>query len=79
MSISCQYDSDCNRSLYLCLEYMCVRKEIFPLTYIELLGFMMLFSFSGLGAAAGIGGGPLMIPVLVVGNFYNLLKYLTTK
>ncbi|EGR33349.1 hypothetical protein IMG5_055450 [Ichthyophthirius multifiliis] len=52
----CIIDEDCPR-LYIC-DYLkeCIRKPLFPLTYQEILGTILLVIFLGLGQSAGIGG-----------------------
>jgi len=54
------------------IEKKCVRKNIYPLEFQELIGFIFIFFGSALSNAGGIGGGGLLIPVmLLIFKFYT--------
>ena len=46
-------------------------KGVFPIETIEIIGYLIIFIISGLANAAGIGGGPVMTPILVCLFFFE--------
>jgi uncharacterized membrane protein YfcA len=62
---SCTKDSDCPQ-YQVCSQKSCVRKNLFPLQNMEILGTVLVFTCSALSNAAGQGGGPLMTLILLV-------------
>jgi len=60
--------SDCP-ALHSCINDVCVHKELFPLTSIEIFGTFLLMFLAGLANAGGLGGGALLTPILLI--FFN--------
>lgn len=58
-------------SLHSCIEGYCVRKELFPLAPIEIVGSVFLMILAGLANAGGIGGGALLSPILLIFFHYS--------
>jgi len=65
VSENCSEDQDCN-SLSYCEEGECKHKDLFPLKTIEIIGTVLILVLSALANSAGIGGGPLMVPILIL-------------
>jgi len=55
--------------LYTCVEGYCKHKDIFPLTFREVVGSIFLMFLAGLANSGGLGGGALLSPVLLL--FFN--------
>jgi uncharacterized membrane protein YfcA len=45
---------------------LCVHKKVFPITFSEVIGLIMITIGSALSNAGGIGGGGLLIPILLL-------------
>jgi Predicted permeases len=45
---------------------VCVHKDMWPPTLIEILAYILIFAFSNLSNATGIGGGGVLIPLLIL-------------
>ncbi|KAL4426426.1 hypothetical protein ABPG74_004443 [Tetrahymena malaccensis] len=61
----CETDSDCGY-MQICNQlFQCHRKNLFPMTLTELLGSVVILVVVGIGQAAGIGGGLIVVPVLM--------------
>lgn len=55
--------------LYTCTNGYCLHKDIFPLTFREIVGSIFLMLLAGLANAGGLGGGALLSPILLL--FFN--------
>lgn len=42
------------------------RQSIFPITLVEIFGFILIMIVAGLANAGGLGGGPLLSPILII-------------
>lgn len=62
----CQDDSDCEQPHFICSEKMCLHKGIFPMYLPEFLGFLILPALVGLANVAGIGGGGITVPIVMI-------------
>ncbi len=63
-SMKCNNDDDC-LDLYHCnSEKKCIHKDIFPLTWREIVGCIVIAIMVGLANAGGIGGGPVMVLII---------------
>ncbi|EAR82395.2 sulfite exporter TauE/SafE (macronuclear) [Tetrahymena thermophila SB210] len=61
----CEADSDCGYMQVCNQHFQCQRKNLFPMTLTELLGSVVILVVVGIGQAAGIGGGLIVVPVLM--------------
>ncbi len=61
-------------SLEKCVENICVHKEIFPLTFREVIGTSLTTVISGFANIGGKGGGALLSPILLVIFNYGARK-----
>ena len=50
----------------MCKERACVHKQIFPIYQFEFAGFLILPALVGLANVAGIGGGGITVPVVMI-------------
>ena len=67
-------DADCpSTPFYYCsvAEGFCVRKDLWPPTTLEDIGFVLLAFFMGLCNVAGIGGGAIDVPLLMAFFFFG--------
>ncbi|KAL4463774.1 hypothetical protein ABPG72_022828 [Tetrahymena utriculariae] len=65
LEYQCEADSDCGY-MQICNEhFQCHRKNLFPMTLTELLGSILILVVVGIGQAAGIGGGLIVVPILM--------------
>ena len=63
---SCISDSDCS-SIEVCIDASCEHKPLFPnVQSKEIAGFIVLFIFSIITTIAGIGGGVVFFPILMI-------------
>lgn len=62
---SCTSDSDCE-DLNFCESEECVHKELFPLDIREILGSIAVLIFAATANSAGVGGGPIMVPIMLL-------------
>lgn len=53
---SCNLDSDC-KNMYFCKNKICIHKNIFPLTLVEIITFLVVSVSYGISNLCGIGGG----------------------
>jgi uncharacterized membrane protein YfcA len=61
--------------LYVCNEdNICVHKPLFPLDQREITGLITILILVGFAQAGGIGGGPILVPILIMGFNYNATK-----
>ena len=67
---SCETDDDC-RSLNYCQEGECTHKDLFSLEPIEIVGTLVILIMSSISNAAGIGGGPVMTPILILLFYFD--------
>lgn len=51
-------------------ENICIHKEIFPVTVLEMAGLLVFAIFMALSNIAGIGGGGVAVPLLM--GFFHL-------
>jgi hypothetical protein len=64
--------------LYKCIETECIRKELFPLTFTEGIGLIILSIFTGISSSTGyqtylgIGGGLIGMQILFFILSYDL-------
>ena len=63
---SCSSNSDCSPPYITCKDSTCKHKDLFPMEGKEIIGTVILIVLSMLAAAAGIGGGALMVPILLM-------------
>lgn len=71
---TCTTNADCGRDpYYYCstAEGLCYRKNLFPATTLEDIGFAVLALLMGLCNVAGIGGGPIDVPLLMGFFFFG--------
>ncbi len=72
-------DNNSNKIKYVCPELqncdintmMCVHKDIFPMTNKQLAGLLIMGVLIGVAQAGGIGGAPIIIPILEVFNNHD--------
>ena len=57
-------------SQYSCLDQICVHNPIFPLTISKIIEALIIMIICGLASAAGIGGGIMLSPVLLIFSDY---------
>lgn len=67
---TCKKQSDC-RALSECKNSLCIHKELTMPAPSEYIGMVVIFILSGLGAASGLGGGPLMTPTFILIWFFS--------
>ncbi|KRX06345.1 hypothetical protein PPERSA_04958 [Pseudocohnilembus persalinus] len=61
----CLTDDDCE-SLFICnSQGNCEHKPLFPLTTREIIGLLFLLVLVGFAQAGGIGGGPILLPIIL--------------
>lgn len=66
MSISCVSDIDCS-NYEICKDLTCTHKDLFPdVLPIEIGAFFLIFIFSIITTVAGIGGGVIFLPILMI-------------
>ena len=53
---------------------VCIHKDLFPLQTVEILGMIGYFLGLSLGAAGGVGGGPIVLSMLVLFFHYRILN-----
>lgn len=70
LAYSCETNKQCS-SLEVCDNGKCRHKDVFPLTDWEILGTCLVFIFSGLAGASGIGGGALFVMIIVTFSNFN--------
>jgi len=61
-------------SLYTCVENECKHKDIFPLTFREVIGALCIMILSGFANSGGIGGGSILTPILLTIFGYSANK-----
>ena len=66
----CTSDIDCQPPYLVCKNQKCQRKNLFPMELSEFFGFILIVLIASLAAAAGIGGGVIIVPVSLL--FFNL-------
>jgi uncharacterized membrane protein YfcA len=59
-------DNDCSPPYITCQDSTCQHKELFPMETKEIFGTAILVFLAMLSAAAGIGGGALIVPILLM-------------
>jgi len=57
--------------VYDCEQETCVHKGIFPLTFREIFGAILIIIFSGLMTSGGLGGGGIYTPILLMVFAYD--------
>lgn len=64
----CQIDSDCDPPFLICSpkNQTCDRKPLFPLTISEIIGTITIAVLGSIAAAAGLGGGVIVIPIVLL-------------
>jgi len=60
--------------VYDCAQQKCVHKDIFPLTFREIFGAVVIIIFSGLLTSGGMGGGGIYTPILLIVFSYESSK-----
>lgn len=50
----------------MCNEGVCIHKSIFPIYQSEFIGFLILPALVGLANVAGIGGGGITVPIVMI-------------
>ena len=66
----CDDDSDC-RSFNTCEDGECKHKDLMDPKGSEIGGTLLIILFAALSNAGGIGGGPIMIPILIILFSFN--------
>ena len=61
---TCKSDIEC-KAYYNCVDFHCHHKNIFPLMGSEISGSIILCVLIGLANAGGLGGGPILLPILI--------------
>jgi uncharacterized membrane protein YfcA len=61
----CSTNNNCTE-LYICDNGACRHKDIFPISYYDVLGSICIICVSALANASGLGGGPLMTIIMLV-------------
>jgi len=64
-SQSCTSNAQCG-SLQTCIDSICVTKDLFPLSLLEIIGTISVALINSLGSASGIGGGALLVPYFIL-------------
>lgn len=62
----CLINQDCGETNLVCKEGVCVHKSIFPIYQAEFAGFLILPTLVGLANVAGIGGGGITVPIVMI-------------
>jgi hypothetical protein len=62
----CSQNEDCGETYLICKESVCVHKSIFPIYEAEFAGFLILPTLVGLANVAGIGGGGITVPMVIL-------------
>jgi len=62
----CSQNTDCGETYLICEEGICVHKSIFPIYQAEFAGFLILPTLVGLANVAGIGGGGITVPIVMI-------------
>ena len=64
----CMYDKDCDPPFLIChnTDRVCRHKKLFPMELSEFIGFVIIAFFASLAAAAGIGGGIIVISIALL-------------
>jgi len=70
VQMACDEDSDC-QNLNSCKDGECEHKDLFGLEVIEVFGTIIILIFCAMANSAGIGGGPLMVPILIIMLGFN--------
>lgn len=63
---SCTLNAECSPPYITCQEKECKHKSLFPMETKEIFGTVIFVLLAMLSAAAGIGGGALMVPILLM-------------
>lgn len=66
----CKRDSDCETSQLRCHQAKCKNKKLFPMHGSEVGGMVIMVFLSMFSTIAGIGGGPVIVPILLI--FFNM-------
>ena len=66
----CKLDSDCESSQLRCNKAKCKNKKLFPMHGMEVGGMVIMVFLSMFSTIAGIGGGPVIVPILLI--FFNM-------
>lgn len=67
--------ADCtNSQFYQCVNYMCLHKDVFPITGSEIAGIIILPLLLGFANNGGVGGGGLIIPVCIALFGFNTIQ-----
>ena len=61
-------------ALHECIQEACIHKDIFPLSFREILGGALIMVLSGFANSGGIGGGSILTPVLLTVYGYTANK-----
>jgi len=64
-SQSCTSTAQCG-SLQTCIDSICVTKDLFPPSLLEIIGTISVALINSLGSASGIGGGALLVPYFIL-------------
>ena len=62
----CKTNEGCSDEEYCSTEFLCEHKNLFPINTNEIIGSVALFLVIGMASAAGIGGGGLTMPVIII-------------
>ena len=62
----CKMDSDCGSNQMRCYESKCKNKALFPMHGREIAGMVIIVFLSMFATIAGIGGGPVIVPILLI-------------
>lgn len=74
----CKVDNDCNPPELVCASNKkCKNKSLFPMTGMEIGGLIVMVSLSMFATIAGIGGGPIFVPLLLL--FFGMSQKETTS
>ena len=64
MDKKCKSDLDCSPPYMICHEsFHCKHKPMFPIRIKEIFGMIIIISLCVFAAAAGLGGGPAIVPL----------------
>jgi hypothetical protein len=63
---TCTLTADCSPPYTICTDNLCQHKGVFPLTWLEIAGLVILGFTAVIAVTAGVGGGALFTPLLVI-------------
>ena len=63
---TCKFNAECSPPYIICTDNSCQHKGVFPLTWFEIAGLLILLLTAVIAAAGGVGGGSVFTPILII-------------